>query len=431
MINLIISLILPFTWFLSSAEQTNEKTLFYHDMVYEQKIKSVLITKKGSDERFPIMNLGQVEAFNFSFDALEAENDYFQYTYVHCDKDWKPSSLNQTDYIKGSQFLEIENFKFSSNTYVSYTHYNFSFPTSKMIPRIAGNYILKVYRNFDEEDLILTKRFMVINNKVKVTGRVNSATNVNLRFTHQEVDFFVNAEKYVMPNPFQDLHAVVVQNYSWMNVTAPIKPQFANSNVYTFNYEKENTLQGLKEFRFIDLRGLRNITGGVKKQYYDSVSKQIVVVPFTDQCRGGLTYVFWKDNNGKPVYENKDLPNVTNSEDYFIAAFGLKKNALIGIDDKVYVLGEFNNWRPSKETEMILDDKGVYRSRFSLKQGYHNYLYATLNSKGELDYTATEGSRMETENDYRVLVYHKNQFLRYDELVGFLYLNSLYANKKE
>lgn len=430
MMNWIIALLFPLSWFMPEPQDNQAKTLFYHDMIYEQKVKSVLLTKAGSDERFPMMNLGQTNAFTMSFDVLEPENDYFQYTIIHCDKSWNPSQLNTTDYIKGNQFLDIENFKFSSNTYVQYTHYAFNFPHPKMTPRIAGNYLLKIYRNFDEEDVIITKRFMVMNNKVEVTGRVNSATNVNIRFTHQEVDFFVNAEKFTMPNPFQDLHGVVVQNYSWMKVTEPIKPQFANNNVYTFNYEKENTLQGLNEYRFIDLRGLRNTTGGVKKRYFDSASNQIVVVPFLDQCRGGQTYVFWKDNNGKPVFENRDLPDVKISEDYFLGAFSLKPNALINKTDKVYVLGEFNNWRPSKETEMTLGSDGIYRAQFSLKQGYHNYFYAVLNQKGELDFTATEGSRMETENDYRVLIYHRNQFLRYDELVGFLYLNSLYANKK-
>ena len=417
--------------FLFSSETTQEKTLFYYDMEYENKVKSVQIIKTGSDERFPLMSLGRTNALTVDFDMLEAENDYFQYTFIHCDKNWNPSKLNQTDYLKGNQFMDIENFKFSSNTYVQYTHYSFSFPHPKMTPRLAGNYILKVYRNFDEEDLIFTRRFMVMNQKVTVTGMVNSATNVDLRFTHQEVDFFVNAEKYTMPNPFQDLHGVVVKNYSWMHAAGPIKPQFANNNIYTFNYEKENTVNGVNEFRFLDVRGLRGVTGRVRARLFDSASNQILIIPFTDECRGGQTYLFWKDNNGKTIYANNDIPDIQVSEDYFQVAFSLKPNELIEKTNKVYVLGEFNNWRPSKEGEMKLEVDGIYRTKVVLKQGYHNYFYGVVNEKGEMDLMPAEGEHMETENDYRVLIYHRNQFLRYDELVGLAFMNSLYARKAE
>jgi len=408
-----------------------EKTLYYADYEYEDKVKSVLITQSSSDERFPLIYLNASNALTVSFDMLEAKNDYFQYTFVHCDNNWNKSSLNQTDYLKGNMFEEIENFKQSSNTYVQYTHYNFSFPGAKMMPRLGGNYILQVYRNYDEEDVIFTRRFMVMNNKVKVTGSVNSATNVDKRFTHQEVDFKIDATGFVMPNPFQDLKAVIVKNYSWLHASKPLKPQFANSNIYTFNYERENLINAVNEFRFFDARGLRTFASGVKSKYFDSISNQTVINLFHDQCRGGKTYLFWRDNNGKPVYGNRDLPNVPISEDYLRVNFTLQSNALFSEGDRVFVLGDFNNWRPSSETELFKDAKGMYRASFSLKQGYYNYLYVIVDKNGKMTFDVTEGEHMETENDYRVLVYHKNQFLRYDELIGYMFLNSLNARKKE
>lgn len=403
----------------------------HYDFEYEKRVKSVLIQQTGSDERFPMINLNTNNGLTLSFDMLEAENDYFQYTYLHCDKDWNPSSLNKTDFIKGNMFEEIANFKYASNTYVQYTHYQFSFPTVKMMPRLAGNYILKVYRNFDEDDLVFTRKFMVINNVVKLSGTVKSATVASKRFTHQEVDFNIDANGFVMPNPFRDLHAVIVKNYSWMHASEPIKPQFASNNNYTFNYESENVISGVNEFRFFDVRGLRTFASGVKSKYFDTASTQIVVNLFEDQCRGSKVYLYWADNNGKTVYGNRDLPNIANSEDYVRVNFSLLPNDLFGANENVYVLGEFNNWMPKPEMKMKKDAKGVYRASFSLKQGYYNYYYGMEDKNGNMSFEITEGEHMETENDYRVLVYHKNQFLQYDELIGFMFLNTLNANKKE
>jgi len=431
MISLYTSIAFSLINLFQASAASDAKTLRMEDWEYENKVKSVLMVQSNSDERFPLIGLNKANALMVTFDVLEAENDYFQYAIVHCDKNWKKSSLNQTDFLKGNMFEEISNFKQSSNTYVQYTHYTFSFPGAKMMPRLAGNYILKVYRNYDEEDLIFTRRFMVLNSKVKLTGSVNSATNVDKRFSHQEVDFRIDATGFVMPNPFQDLHGIILKNYSWMHASQPLKPQFSNSNVYTFNYERENVISGVNEFRFFDSRGLRTFASGVKSKYYDTATNQMVINLFRDQCRGGKTYLYWQDNNGKPVYGNRDLPNVSISEDYLRVNFSIQPNALFSEGDRLFVLGDFNNWKPSPETEMIKDGKGIFRTSFSLKQGYHNYLYCIMDKNGKITFDVTEGEHMATENDYRVLVYHKNQFLQYDELIGFMFLNSLNARKKE
>ena len=46
------------------------------------------------------------------------------------------------------------------------------------------------------------------------------------------------------------------------------------------------------------------------------------------------------------------------------------------------------------------------------------------NTEERLDYTFTEGNHFETENDYNILLYHRNPFYGYDELIGFQTLNS-------
>ena len=69
-------------------------------------------------------------------------------------------------------------------------------------------------------------------------------------------------------------------------------------------------------------------------------------------------------------------------------------------------------------------DYQMYSGSALLKQSYYNYHYVMKDKEGNLEYSFTEGNHQETENDYTILVYHKNQFYQYDELIGVYYRNS-------
>ena len=81
------------------------------------------------------------------------------------------------------------------------------------------------------------------------------------------------------------------------------------------------------------------------------------------------------------------------------------------------------NWGKSEQSEMVWNDEfKVYQSTMLLKQGWYDYQYAYKNSDGEFDTLPFEGSHFETENEYEVLVYFRNLGSRYDQLVGYVYL---------
>jgi hypothetical protein len=67
---------------------------------------------------------------------------------------------------------------------------------------------------------------------------------------------------------------------------------------------------------------------------------------------------------------------------------------------------------------------GQYEKSMLLKQAYYNYHYVTVNEDQSVNLQQTEGDFSATENDYHVMIYHKNQFMQYDELLGTAYINS-------
>jgi hypothetical protein len=388
----------------------------YDNSTFDDRLATIILQKDLTIyDPLPIIALGSNEKLILSFDHFSPQNEFYNYTFIHCNSKWEPSSMQQMEYINGNPMGEITEFKFSTNTYQNYTHYSLKFPTEQMKITKSGNYILKVFRNFDEEDLVLTRRFMVLDQNTKINATVRSGTNAEYRFTHQEVDFDVNYEGYTIPNPFLDVNVNILQNNSWNNSIIGLKPLFVNGNNLSFNYEDKNVFPGTNEFRFFDIRSLRFFSNQVIKKYVDSL-QNVVLQP--DEIRAHLNYVRWVDYNGKRVITNRDGVNIVEDGDYAMVHFYLKSNNEIEAGD-VYIYGELSDWKLDDRFKMTYwPEYDMYSCSVKLKQSYYNYHYVVKDENGNIDYTFTEGNHQDTENDYTILVYHKNVFLGYDELIG-------------
>jgi hypothetical protein len=70
-------------------------------------------------------------------------------------------------------------------------------------------------------------------------------------------------------------------------------------------------------------------------------------------------------------------------------------------------------------------DNKTYEAVVRLKQAYYNYVYSVYDpATGDWDTKYFEGAHSETENNYQVLMYHKNQTMGYDELIGYGLVNT-------
>jgi hypothetical protein len=396
--------------------------LLYSNTQYESSIKTVILTQAGSLERFPAIDLNSAQQLNIQFDELMPENDNYQYTFIHCSHDWQPSNLKPNEYLKGNFFENINDYSFSNNTYQVYTHYSIVFPTNDMKPKLSGNYILKVYRNFDENDLILTRRFMVVEDKFVLSASANIATNPSARFNSQEIDFSVNMGENVVPNPMMDVKATIMQNLRWDNAITDLKPRFVNGKVLEYNYETGNLFQAGNEFRYFDIRSLINLSFNVRRKYMEGNLKNAVL--YADATKMNLPYLQTIDFNGKIVVDNRDRAVQGEIEgDYAMVHFSFITDKL---PKDVYIFGELSDWQLKEEFKMDWNEKsGQYEKSMMLKQAYYNYYYVTPDAKGLADLQYTEGNHSNTENDYHVMIYNKNPFMQYDELLGTIHCNSM------
>lgn len=403
--------------------QAFSKELKYENFIYDPLIETVLLsTNTAVYNPVAVMDLGQIEGLRLKFDRLEASNEFYQYTFIHCTSNWKPSNLQKTEYLEGATMGEISDYTFSSNTFQQYVQYKMVFPTQDMNLVVSGNYLLVVYKNFDESDIVLTRRFMVLEKKTNIVGDVKPATLPADRFYKQEVDFEVDYENYLIQNPFQDVNAIVLQNNSWNNAIYNLKPAFVNNNKLIFNYEDQNVIEGTSEFRFFDIRSLRAFSQNVQKKFTDSI---INVVLKPQEVAAHLNYTNSIDFNGQRVVQNVDGGDVTENGDYTLVHFTLKSPNEISVGD-VYVYGELSDWRMDDKFKMTyVPEKDIYYLAVKLKQSYYNYHFVVKrHDNQEIEYRFTEGNHSETENNYMVLLYHRDAFYGYDRLVGLKTMNS-------
>lgn len=422
----ILFLLLTFSSLFSQDDDYgSDNSLRYEDYIYKPNIRTVQLYESSWEFAQPLLKFNSGEQLQLSFDDLDADKKQYSMTVVHCDAKWNPSDLMVQEYLNGFYDLNLLNFSFSVNTLQKYTHYSILFPTQNMQLTKSGNYVMYVYQDGDKSKLVLSRRFMVIDEKVSVIGNIKQAVGNDEQYEKQHLDFSIVNTTYNITNSYVDLKVVLTQNYRWDNAVYDIKPTFNTPTQLTYSLDDMSTFNGGNEFRYFDLRSLRTYTERVKNIYKDS-SNHYRAELMTDDNRSFLGYVFYNDLNGGFLIKNKDL--ATNQD---IEADYVNVNFFMPFDNPTpegnfYVLGKLTNWKLDKANRMTYNYKrGGYECNLMLKQGYYNYIYAFLKDKSKAgDETLTEGNHWETENDYIIYVYHRTRGTYYDQLIGIRKFNS-------
>jgi hypothetical protein len=400
---------------INAQDYVDEKMLMYVDKVYDDNIKTVLIRPALDPYGLPIIRFGGPDRLILEFDDMSPDFTNYNYTLIHCTHDWQPSDLLKAEYLEGLQDYYIQDYDFSINTYVPYTHYQLVLPNNNIRITKSGNYLAVVYKNDDPKDIVLTRRFMVFEEEVNVGGEIIRATRLEERDTHQQLNFTLTHVGYDIPNPFVDLHVNVIQNGRWDNARLDIKPKFVKNQQLEYNFEGENTFSGGNEFRSFDTKQLTELTINTRKSVLDT-NYTVYLVPEVPRNIG--RYSFLEDINGRFVVRRLNSNTPQTDADYAWMDFFLQTEPYP--EGNVYVFGQLSDWRIQPKFMLTYDyQTKAYRGKVLLKQGYYNYQYAVQrDGYGPADMTVIEGSHWETNNEYTILVYHREIGIRYDRLVG-------------
>lgn len=398
--------------------------LRYEDYIYNDNIKTALLYSEEDQLSPPILYLNDDEGYlTLHFDDLSAEYKNYSYQFIHCNADWKPSILQEQEYLFGFTNNYIENYSYSFNTLRRYINYELKFPNQMVSFKKSGNYILKVYQNDDPEDVILTKRFFVVEERVEINLDVHAATLARYRDYKQEVDFVINKIDWPIINPYSDLKILIRQNRRWDNAITGLQPIFIKGNYLTYDFEDDNLFNAGNEFRRFNISSLEYQAINVDGIQYENNRTHVFILP--EEPRSHLRYYSQEDINGRKLIQRENSLEDHSEADYARVHFTLKRDTPY-FNGNVYVFGALSDWRIKEDYQMVYDiEDKAYKIDIGLKQGYYDYVYAFQEYGHEgADLSVVEGSHFETENDYEIFVYHRQPGDVYDRLIGYAKENS-------
>lgn len=403
--------------------------LQYNDRAYKDNIKTVLFYNSNSEVAAPIIALNTGEYLTMRFDDLDNSIKSYNYSILQCNADWTPGSLMEIEYLEGYFQGNITRYEYSFNTYQPYIHYTFNFPNTDTKLLLPGNYIMFVYENGDKQNPVITRRFMVYQQKANITYEYKRPDDVEERNYKQEIDFSVYTNNLTLNNGYSDLRVYMMQNYRWDNMIGGLTPKFVRNNELVYNQDEPNTFQGLNEFRHVSFTSTQVKGNRIFSIDHDSTLYSAIL--YKDEKRSYKKYMTLGDVNGryKINRDNSSGEDEHSQSDYMKITFSVDQNTKVTEGD-LYLFGLFTDWQIKPEYKMEFNaEMGMYVKTVMLKQGAYDYMYAMVPSgKSKPDEAYIEGTHFDTENQYTILVYQHDIKRNADLLIGFMDFNN--ANRR-
>jgi len=396
-----------------------QKPMQTTDFIYEPQIKTVLFYPAGPDAvaaplQAPVVSL-QGSPLIIEFDELGDKINYYRAKLFFCNTDWNISNLSDMDFLdRFNDFIFDQPRLSGSNAQVLYTHQRLEVPRVKL----PGNYLLMVYREGNVKDIVITRRFVVYDNRITIIPRITFSPGVMEKNTNQQIEFTLNYGSLNVGNPWTDLKVVIRQNYLWHNAITNLRPTAVREDQRIAEYQHfnlENNFPGSNEFRFFDIRSSRSIGQNVARIIPGQDTVRALLA--TNTARGREAYTQVVDQNGRFIVDQYELSNGDTEADYLRIHFTLKADPL---KEPVHIWGALTDWRINNENRMTYDaTTELYRGSLLLKQGYYNFKYVVDRPGKALDQTFLEGNHFETENVYEVIVYNRPPGARADIIIGY------------
>ena len=390
-----------------------------HSQVFDNSFRSIKISPLSNSYFPPIWVMGQDDnPLVVSFDDLSEDRKYLRYSLVHCNSNWMPSQLQESEYTNSFNYADIDNYEYSSNTFVHYVHYSFTLPNENMQILRSGNYIVKVYEQDNPDEILFQTRFSVCENTTMVRPTVTSRTDVDYNEQHQQLEVEVIDNNKIVNDPFNDLRVVITQNSRLDNEVTVNKPLLVSNNHYTFSHNRQLIFPAGNEYRRIETVAVNAPSMGVvSMQYHDPYYHAILR---TDNVRADEPYYYDKTQNGRFTIRNWESDHSNIEADYIVTHFTLDTGGPL-TGGNIYIDGEFAEHLSPNSRKMTYDaSSGCYTASLMLKQGAYNYQYLWVPDGTIVGQTsAIEGNKYQTVNEYLVKVYYRRPGDRYDRFIGF------------
>jgi hypothetical protein len=388
------------------------------EVIPPYNIKTVSFIQ-SNENVVPIFKLG--DGFQFQFDDLFGNEANYTFEIVHCDYDWNPTDIPKAEYMKGFDGQRIQEYENSVNTLQIYSHYKLPIPNQLMQLRISGNYILKILD--ENKEVILSRKFIIYEDLVSVPMQIRRARTANYLENKHNVEFSIKSQAINFQTPVKNIKIALFQNGQLNNAIKNIVPQYTIGNELIYKYDTETQFWAGNEFLYFDNSNIRSASNNISQ--INSSNGIYNSNLYTNNARANYPYSLTLDVNGNYAVRNLGAVKNEIEADYAWVYFSLSAPSFMK-NKSIYITGMFNNYSFSPEYKMDFNaEKNTYEKAILIKQGFTNYQYQVADDKGNIDSeNAIDGNFWQTENNYTILVYYRENNDRYQKIIGKATVNS-------
>ena len=384
--------------------------------IFNPQFKTLQVKVEGNDYAPPVITLGSDDRVIISFDELTEEHSYLRYSLVHCNANWQPSGLVDSEFVDGFNLGYVNDYEYSQLTKVHYVHYSIALPNDEVRFTTSGNYLLRVFAEDNPDEPLLQARFMVSEAKAMVIASVTSRTDVDYNGAHQQISFEVDASKLNVQDMYNDLKIVVSQNSRVDNEIVVGKPLRVSLNKAYYEHLTPLIFKAGNEYRRMETvsvtyPGMRVAEIAYREHYYHIMLE-------TDKLRSVGQYLYDQTQFGRFTIREYNSSQSDIEADYVKTYFSLDLPEQF--DCGIFLDGDFTHRRFDDDSRMDFNrETALYEKTMLLKQGAYNYQYLIVPNGKSAGMTAPiEGDFYETVNEYLIKVYYHRPGERYDRLVG-------------
>lgn len=384
--------------------------------IFNNMVRTLTIENPDNFMAPPVIRLGSPDRLNINFDLIGDEHEFLRYRLIHCNADWQPSRLLESEYLGGFNEVEIDDYAYSSNTYVHYVNYNISLPDPSLPILASGNYLIQIFPENEPENIWLQVRFSVSGNTTPIRAGVTTRTDRGVNSEYQQLFLEIDAGALRNINPYQDLKVVITQNNNPESSKILYHPMRVEGNRVIFEHSPELIFEAGNEFRRFET--VRTDYPGMHIEGVDFVNNIWNAWLQTDFSRKHKEYQYDSTQHGRFKIDEYNSSDPNLSADYVLVHFTLDPGERQY--GAIYVDGDFSNHQYSETNLMHYDwNDGLYHASIPLKQGSYNYQYVVLPDNGsKASPSPIEGNKYETNNEYLIQVFVNTPAARADRLVG-------------
>lgn len=389
--------------------------------IFDDRFRTLSVSLQGAQIGYPpILQLYGDTTLEIEFDELADDRSYLRYSVTHCNADWQPSGLVDSEILDGFNQGDIDDAEFSRMSYTRYVHYRIILPNQDFRFKVSGNYLLKVYRDDDPDTTLLQARFMVDEAAADVSGEILFATDRDYRDRHQQLAIQVDVTDAKVRDPFNDLIVTVNQNGRYDNEVTLRQPLRAMGDKAFYEHDPKLIFPGGNNYRRIETISTTVPTMGVEFVEFNDPYYHATLTP--DGSRADQSYVYDLNLHGNYLIRERDSDRSDIDADYIVTHFALEIPRIPG--KSIFIDSDMTDRRFSPESLMVWNEATQrYERTMLLKQGAYSYQYLTVGPGDKSGSTADiEGDSYQTRNVYLVKVYHRRPTERFDRLLGYTLL---------